>query len=154
MHTASISYARPVLTFCTALPEENLWPFSYGIGARVYVNAWGDSEVLCSPKPNTRNRVPGTNCTENAVSCLGFRGVWPTRLLAAVRYWHSVWGPPLDRGLTVLHYCGVHDRASSHCYVLWFSDVCATERVLTVGIVPTTQSEHSLSSLHLPHRER
>lgn len=24
--------------------EENLWPFSYGIGARVYVNAWGDSE--------------------------------------------------------------------------------------------------------------
>eukprot|EP00961_Rhodomonas_salina_P270282 3651257-Rhodomonas_salina.2 len=24
---------------------------------------------------NTRNRIPGTNCTENAVSLIGFQGV-------------------------------------------------------------------------------
>eukprot|EP00961_Rhodomonas_salina_P048483 650805-Rhodomonas_salina.1 len=28
-----------------------------------------------SAKSNTRNRIPGTNCTESAVSCPGFRGV-------------------------------------------------------------------------------
>eukprot|EP00961_Rhodomonas_salina_P101326 1363630-Rhodomonas_salina.2 len=26
-----------------------------------------------NPKSNTRNHFPGTNCTENAVSCIGFR---------------------------------------------------------------------------------
>eukprot|EP00961_Rhodomonas_salina_P066697 895665-Rhodomonas_salina.1 len=44
------------------------------------------------PKSNTRNRIPGTNCTEIAVSCIGFRGVsWtslypPTRVLREARY--------------------------------------------------------------------
>eukprot|EP00961_Rhodomonas_salina_P245681 3319502-Rhodomonas_salina.1 len=28
-----------------------------------------------SPKSITRNRFPGTKCTDNAVSCIGFRGV-------------------------------------------------------------------------------
>eukprot|EP00961_Rhodomonas_salina_P189769 2560232-Rhodomonas_salina.2 len=30
-----------------------------------------------TPKSNTRNRIPGTNCTEIAVSCFGFRSVPP-----------------------------------------------------------------------------
>eukprot|EP00961_Rhodomonas_salina_P204768 2763685-Rhodomonas_salina.1 len=34
-------------------------------------------------KSNTRNRITGTNCTQIAVSCTGFRGVW------TVRYKHS-----------------------------------------------------------------
>eukprot|EP00961_Rhodomonas_salina_P019477 262375-Rhodomonas_salina.1 len=28
----------------------------------------------CTPKSNTRNRIPGSNCTESAGSCLEFRG--------------------------------------------------------------------------------
>eukprot|EP00961_Rhodomonas_salina_P073355 985834-Rhodomonas_salina.2 len=28
-----------------------------------------------TPKSNTRDRIPGTNCTEFAVSCIGFWGV-------------------------------------------------------------------------------
>eukprot|EP00961_Rhodomonas_salina_P300616 3939948-Rhodomonas_salina.4 len=33
------------------------------------------AEIASTAKSNTRNRIPGTSGTENAVSCIGFRGV-------------------------------------------------------------------------------
>eukprot|EP00961_Rhodomonas_salina_P075277 1010021-Rhodomonas_salina.3 len=33
---------------------------------------------------NTRNRIPGTNFTDDAVSCTGFRGVGRYRAIAAM----------------------------------------------------------------------
>eukprot|EP00961_Rhodomonas_salina_P236636 3197976-Rhodomonas_salina.2 len=45
-------------------------------GSGVGVEGFGriDSGAY-TPKSNTRNRIPGTNCAEIAVSCIGFRGI-------------------------------------------------------------------------------
>eukprot|EP00961_Rhodomonas_salina_P303207 3941137-Rhodomonas_salina.4 len=41
-----------------------------------------------TPNSNTRNRISGTNCTEIAVSCIGFRNVgFATARLCAVLRW-------------------------------------------------------------------
>eukprot|EP00961_Rhodomonas_salina_P000874 12584-Rhodomonas_salina.1 len=37
-------------------------------------------EQVCTAKSNTRNRIPGTNCTEKADSCVCF---WPVCAYAA-----------------------------------------------------------------------
>eukprot|EP00961_Rhodomonas_salina_P019846 267176-Rhodomonas_salina.3 len=39
------------------------------------------SNVRHTPKSHIRNRIPGANCTENAVSCIAFRGVLSSRML-------------------------------------------------------------------------
>eukprot|EP00961_Rhodomonas_salina_P164602 2217743-Rhodomonas_salina.3 len=36
--------------------------------------------MVYTPKANRRNRIPGTHCTELAVSCTGFRGVGELQL--------------------------------------------------------------------------
>eukprot|EP00961_Rhodomonas_salina_P007425 100360-Rhodomonas_salina.1 len=44
-----------------------------------------------TPNSKTRNRITGTNCTENAVSCVRFRGVAPQSLWACNRSsWHEL----------------------------------------------------------------
>eukprot|EP00961_Rhodomonas_salina_P246512 3330841-Rhodomonas_salina.1 len=50
-----------------------------------------------TPRNEINNHIPGTICTEIAVSCIGLRGVhlpepsavryWPTACLRHVRYW-------------------------------------------------------------------
>eukprot|EP00961_Rhodomonas_salina_P188457 2543487-Rhodomonas_salina.1 len=54
-------------------------------GSRGWVQADGNLSVVltspmaanttCTQKLNARNRIPGTNCTENMVSCIWFWGV-------------------------------------------------------------------------------
>eukprot|EP00961_Rhodomonas_salina_P163799 2205957-Rhodomonas_salina.2 len=47
------------------------------------------SGIAYSPKSNTRNRIPGTSCTEIAASCIGLRGAsqyWKARSTVVILY--------------------------------------------------------------------
>eukprot|EP00961_Rhodomonas_salina_P020775 279440-Rhodomonas_salina.1 len=65
-------------------------PTKTQFSGRLSTQAVGSVAVVAveyTAKSNTGNRIPGTNCIENAVSGIGFRGgIKKSRLLNGPRY--------------------------------------------------------------------
>eukprot|EP00961_Rhodomonas_salina_P188677 2546318-Rhodomonas_salina.3 len=83
--TVRCSDARP--HSASEIPVSSAQPPAHTRSGRMSVRR--STRRTYTPKSKARNRIPGTNCDEMAVSCIRFRGVSPSLALACLEINHD-----------------------------------------------------------------